>query len=210
MKRSRSLQAACAAVFVFSIVGCHNDMWLQPKVMAQDKSEFYADNMASRMPVRGTVQYLKPRTDDIYYGYIDGKLVEEFPIVITEEVIRRGQERFNIFCLNCHGALGDGTGMIAQRGFNLQRPVATYHTDRLREMPVGHFFDVITNGYGTMYSLAARITPEDRWAVVAYVRVLQRSQNATIDDVPVEQRDLMDTPELQLDDERRESEGGGH
>jgi len=97
---------------------------------------------------------------------------------VDKAFIKRGQDRFNIYCTPCHGRVGDGNGMIAQRGFNLRRPVASYHTDRLRGMPVGYFYDVITNGYGAMYSYASRIEPEDRWAVVAYIRALQLSQHA--------------------------------
>jgi mono/diheme cytochrome c family protein len=98
---------------------------------------------------------------------------------VDQAFLKRGQERFNIFCSPCHGRLGDGLGMIANRGLSLRRPVGNYHTDRLRKMPVGHFYDVITNGYGAMYSYASRVEPEDRWAIIAYIRVLQLSQNAT-------------------------------
>lgn len=166
------------------LAGCHNDMWVQPKVKAQQGDVFFASQglspSGSRKPVAGTVAFEKARTDTAYYtGYVDGRLVKEFPIPVTKELIARGRERFEIFCSHCHGQTGDGTGMIAQRGFTLARPVATYHTDRLREMPVGHIFDVITNGYGTMYPFAGRIKPQDRWAIAAYIRALQLSQNAT-------------------------------
>ncbi|MCC7229311.1 MAG: cytochrome c, partial [Fimbriimonadaceae bacterium] len=103
----------------------------------------------------------------------------EFPLPVDEELIRRGKERFTIYCTPCHGQLGDGNGMIAKRGFALRRPVGNYHTERLRKMAVGHFYDVITNGYGSMYSYAARVEPRDRWAIVAYIRALQLSQAAT-------------------------------
>ena len=104
----------------------------------------------------------------------------------------RGQERFEAFCKHCHGMQGDGQGMIAQRGYNVERTVATYHTDRLREMPVGHFFDVITNGYGAMFPFSDRIPVEDRWAIVAYIRVLQRAENGRLADVPAEKREELD------------------
>jgi mono/diheme cytochrome c family protein len=104
---------------------------------------------------------------------------------VTLALIERGQERFRIFCTPCHSELGDGRGMIVQRGFP---PPPSYHTDRLREVPVQHFYDVITNGYGAMNSIADRVQPEDRWAIAAYIRALQRSQHATIADVAADQR----------------------
>jgi len=208
MVRSRVLQALCLAVFAAGIVGCHPDMWSQPKFKAQEKNSFFADNMSSRQPVKGTVPFGEKKDDDaLYRGYVDGKLVREFPVTVTRELIERGRERFNIFCRHCHGAIGDGEGMIAQRGFKVEQTIATYHTERLREMPVGHFFDVITNGYGVMFPFKDRITVEDRWAIVAYVRVLQRSQNATLADVPFGRRDSMDDPASQLHDDDEE---GGH
>ena len=205
MTRSRVLQAVCLGAFVVGVAGCHPDMWIQPKYKAQEKSTFFADNMSSRQPVTGTVPFGEKKDDDaLYRGYVDGKLVREFPISVTRELIERGQERFDIFCRHCHGAIGDGEGMIAMRGFKVEQVVATYHTDRLREMPVGHFFDVITNGYGVMFPFKDRIPVEDRWAIVAYVRVLQRSQNASIDDVPFDLRDQMDDPASQLHDDDEE------
>ena len=153
-------------------VGCHTDMWVQPKIHEPfQESKFYADGMASRPLVKGTSARGHLRLDDAFFtGFKDGKLVTEFPLPVNEELIRRGKERFEIYCTPCHGQIGDGQGMIAKRGFTLRRPVGNYHTDRLRKMPVGHFYDVITNGYGSMYSYASRIEPRDRWAVVAYVR----------------------------------------
>ena len=115
------------------------------------------------------------------------RTLKEFPVPVTADLIKRGKERFEIFCLNCHGAVGDGQGMIAKRGFTVATPIASYHTDRLRKMPVGHFYDVVTNGFGTMYPLKARIKPLDRWAVAAYVRVLQRSQNVSVGQIPEEE-----------------------
>jgi mono/diheme cytochrome c family protein len=133
--------------------------------------------------VPGTVARGKDRQDEPYYtGAKDGKWLDELPVQVTKDLLLRGQERYGIFCSPCHGMVGDGKGMIAQRGLELRRPVATYHTDRLRKMPVGHFYDVITNGYGAMYSYASRIEPADRWAVVAYVRTLQFSQHAPSSD----------------------------
>ncbi len=202
----------CYALLAVAVVGCHPDMWVQPKHKAQDKSDFFADGSSSRMPVSGTVPFGDAKNNDAYYrGYVDGRLVDQMPVTVTAELIARGQERFEVFCRHCHGVVGDGEGMIAQRGFKVERPVATYHTDRLREMPVGHFFDVITNGYGAMFPFSDRIPEEDRWAIVAYIRVLQRSQHATVADVPAELRDKMDDPASQLPKKAdAHAEEGGH
>lgn len=164
--------------------GCHTDMWQQPKIAPLDESQFYADGQTARPLVAGTVARGHLRLDDaLYTGRVNGKYVDEIPMKVTKELILRGQDRFNIYCTPCHGRLGDGNGMIAKRGFALKRQPASYHTDRLRKMPVGHFFDVITNGYGTMFSYASRVEPEDRWAIVAYIRTLQLSQHASAADV---------------------------
>lgn len=172
------------------LAGCHLDMYQQPKIKSQSENLLFSDSRGTRMPVMGTIEFGKPREDTVFYtGYMEnGKLAREFPIVINEKVMARGRERFNIYCQHCHGAAGDGKGMIAQRGFALVRPIGNYHTDRLRQMPVGHFFDVITNGYGTMYGHASRIKPEDRWAIVAYIRALQFSQSADAADLDAEAR----------------------
>jgi len=173
--------AACLLL----LTGCHLDMWRQPKVKPLQQSDFFADGMASRPLVAHTVARGQLREDDAYYtGVSNGKLVNTFPFPMTKEDILRGQERFNIYCSPCHGRLGDGKGMIAQRGLALVRQPASYHTDRLRKMPVGHFYDVITNGFGVMYSYAQRVEPDDRWRIAAYIRALQLSQHATVNDLP--------------------------
>jgi cytochrome c len=212
MKRiAGALRFGCYGLLVFAVVGCHWDMWTQPKFKPQDKSEFFRDGSASRLPVKGTVAFGAEIGDPAYTrGYVDGRLVEQMPVPLTAELLERGQERFSVFCRHCHGATGDGQGMIAQRGYNVERPVASYHTQRLREMPIGHFFDVITNGYGAMFPYSDRIPVEDRWAIAAYVRVLQRAHNATLSDVPAEFRGLMDDPASQLEP-KSEAEGeAGH
>jgi mono/diheme cytochrome c family protein len=119
--------------------------------------------------------------EQFYTGMSDGEPVETFPFAVTRQVIERGRQRFEIFCTPCHGRLGNGEGMVAQRGF---RHPPTYHSEQLREAPVGHFFDVITNGFGAMYSFNDRIPAEDRWAIVAYIRTLQLSQAARLDELP--------------------------
>jgi mono/diheme cytochrome c family protein len=161
-------------------------MHVQPKYMPDDPSSFFQDGRSDRPEVPGTVARGHLRTDELLYtGRVNGVLADQFPFPVTREVLERGRERFNIYCTPCHDYTGSGQGMIVRRGF---QPPPSYHSDRLRKAPAGHFFEVMTNGYGAMYSYAGRITPEDRWAIVAYIRALQLSQHATMDDVPPEQR----------------------
>lgn len=197
-----------AAVALF-VAGCHTDMWVQPHLRAQEESDFanFADRSASRPVVLGTVARGEAR-DDIGYntGRLNGKYVTEIPaqqamtdlkVKDFKQFLLRGKERFTIYCTPCHGQLGDGQGMIAQRGFALRRQPATYHTNRLRQMPVGHFFDVMTNGYGAMFSYAARVEVPDRWAIAAYIRVLQMSQNVKASDLPpAEKANILPEPKL--------------
>jgi len=161
------------------LAGCHTDMWRQPVHEPLGESDFFADGMASRPLVPGTIPRGYERKDDLFFtGVENGHWTDRLPVPLTKKLLARGQERFNIYCSPCHGRLGDGNGMIAHRGFTLRRPVGNYHTDRLRKMPLGHFYDVITNGYGAMYSYSSRVEPQDRWAIVAYIRALQLSQYA--------------------------------
>ncbi|MFZ4506909.1 MAG: c-type cytochrome [Fimbriimonas sp.] len=165
------------------LAGCHTDMWVQPRQDTLLESNFFPDGQSARPLVAGTVARDHLREDQVFFtGVKNGRWVDELPMPITKELLQRGQERYNVFCTPCHGRLGDGKGMIAARGFTLQRPVGNYHTERLRKMPVGHFYDVITNGYGAMYSYASRVEPSDRWAIVTYIRALQLSQNAKLED----------------------------
>jgi cytochrome c553 len=162
-------------------------MFLQPSETPLERSDFFQDNhMASRPLPPHTVARGHLDDDEAFYtGKIGDKLVTTFPMPITREVLLRGQERFDIYCAPCHGRTGDGNGMIPQRGY----PVPpSYHIDRLRTAPVGHFFDVITHGYGVMYSYATRVDPADRWAIAAYIRALQISHDAKIADVPEQDR----------------------
>jgi len=176
---SKATRAGALAAVALFAVGCNTDMWRQPKNDALESSEFFSDHMSARPLVPGTIARDHLREDDAFFtGRKSGKLMEGLPMPVTMELLKRGQERFNIYCSPCHGRLGDGQGMISQRGFELKRPVGNYHTDRLRKMPVGHFYDVITNGYGAMFSYASRVEPQDRWAIAAYIRALQLSQHA--------------------------------
>lgn len=158
----------------------------QPRYEALESSDFFADRQIARQPVPGTVARGQLHDDDaLYTGKLDGKPVAEFPVEIDRALLQRGQERFNIYCSMCHGYTGRGDGMIVQRGFK-QPP--SFHIERLHNVPPGHFFDVITNGIGFMPRHGPQIPTPDRWAIAAYIRVLQISQNATLDDVPEAQR----------------------
>jgi len=164
------------------------DMDNQPKYRAQSESKFFADSATMRVPVAGTVARGYLRDDDVYYQgkTPDGKFVPTNPEPVTTQLLRRGQERFNIYCSPCHSRLGDGKGIMVTRGYI---PPPSFHTDRIRAFPDGHIYDVITNGIRNMPSYSHQIPPHDRWAIIAYLRALERSQNATINDVPVELRD---------------------
>lgn len=174
------------ALTILFLSSCRQKMAEQPRYKPFEPSSFFEDGTSARPLVSGTVPRSYKNDEQFYTGKFNGSPVDTFPFPITEEVMKRGQERFNIFCSPCHGRLGDGRGMVVMRGF---MPPPSYHTDRLRRAPVGHFFDVITNGYGAMHSYASRVPPKDRWAIIAYIRALQLSQNARIADVPKEEID---------------------
>jgi mono/diheme cytochrome c family protein len=192
-----------------ALVGCRQDMQDQPKAKPYRYSAFFKDGLASRQPVEGTVPRGWLRADkELYTGkkssssipaagatqaatqgtgggtsanasqvttaYPDD--VDKFPFPITEDILNRGQERFEIFCSVCHGLTGEGDGIVVRRGF---RKPPSYHEQRLRDAPVGHFFDVMTNGWGAMPSYASQVPVEDRWAIIAYIRALQLSRSET-------------------------------
>jgi mono/diheme cytochrome c family protein len=181
----------CVTLLGTLLGGCRLDMHLQPKYKPYEPSSFFDDGRSERPVVPGTVARGQLRLDEhLYTGKVNGSIADTFPFPITRKDLERGRERFNIYCTPCHDYTGSGHGMIVQRGFPAP---PSYHIDRLRQAPVGHFFDVITNGSGTMYSYAARVSPEDRWRIAAYIRALQLSQKASVDDVPRAQRqNLMD------------------
>ena len=193
----------CGALLIgAAIAGCHTDMWVQPKVKPLAESDFFPDDQSSRPLVPHTVARGFLKTDQEYYtGWTGGRMatdpatgrqdvvgaqiVDKIPAAALaafdgdpKKMLERGRDRFDIYCSPCHSRLGDGNGMIAQRGFSLRRPPGNYHTDRLRKMPIGHFYQVMTEGYGVMYSYASRVETQDRWAIAAYIRVLQKSQKA--------------------------------
>jgi len=177
---------AVVAGIAMLLAGCRLDMHVQPKYLPYEETNFFADGRSERQPVPGTVARGQLRLDELLYsGKENGVVADEFPFPITPADLHRGQEQFNVYCTPCHDYLGYGRGMIVQRGFP-QPP--SYHIERLRAAPAGHFFEVMTNGFGRMYSYAARVTPEDRWRITAYIRVLQLSQHATLEDVPAKDR----------------------
>lgn len=169
------------------------DMDQQFKYKSQAFNPIFADGRAMRLPVEGTVARGELMSDDhLYRGIVDGQWATTFPVPVTSGLLERGEERFGIYCSPCHGLSGEGDGVVAQRADMLQMamwvPPASLHTDLVRERPVGHLFNTITHGIRTMPPYAAQIPVGDRWAIVAYIRALQRSQNATLDDVPPDMR----------------------
>ena len=170
---------ACA---LCALTACRQDMFEQPKSSPLGPSDFFADGAAARPIPPHTVSRDDLDDDEVFYtGMMGTNLVTTFPFPVTRAVLQRGRECYEIDCVPCHGETGDGNGIVVARGFP---PPPSYNIQRLRDAPVGHFFDVMTRGYGTMYSYAARVTPADRWAVAAYIRALQLSQHATVADVP--------------------------
>lgn len=171
-------------------VGCRQQMADQPRYKPLAKSTFFGDDRSARPLEPGTVARGQLKADERFYtGKSGGVLVSSLPVPLTGELLARGQERFNIFCSPCHDRTGSGNGMVVQRGY---RQPPSYHIDRLRQAPIGHFFDVITNGFGAMPDYAAQVPPADRWAIAAYIRALQLSQNATLADVPPEARQQLE------------------
>lgn len=164
------------------LAGCRSDMQVMPYQRPLVESDFYADKRSERPIIPGTVARGHLNADTYFYtGKIGADDGDYMPFPVTAEVLQRGQQRFNIYCSPCHSELGDGNGMIVQRGY--KRP-PSYHTDRLRRAPIGYFFDVMTNGFGAMPDYSQQIPPADRWAIVAYIRALQLSQHASEADVP--------------------------
>jgi mono/diheme cytochrome c family protein len=166
--------------------GCRQDMHDQPKYVPLRQSSFFNDQRSARPVVEGTVARGQLHDDELMYtGKVKGEDAALFPMRVDAAVMARGQQRFNIYCSPCHGRTGQGDGMVVLRGY--RRP-PSLHQDRLRNAPIGHFFDVVTNGFGAMPDYAAQITAEDRWAIVAYIRALQLSEHATLTDVPESER----------------------
>jgi mono/diheme cytochrome c family protein len=172
--------------------GCRQDMQDQPKMVPQRGTTFFADHRSVRPQVEHTVARGQLNEGDYFTtGLMNGKEADMMPFPVTMQVMERGQERFNIYCTPCHSRVGNGVGMIVDRGF---KPAANFHEARILAEPLSHYFFVMTNGYGAMPDYAAQMTPADRWAVAAYIRALQLSQDASPSMVPagVEVRNLKD------------------
>src|SRR6266404_5380244 len=162
---------------ILVLAGCRQDMHDQPRFKPLAMNDFYPDLRSARNPVDGTVARGQLHEDVYFYtGKVGDNPGDYMPFPVTEDVLTRGRERFNIYCAPCHSRVGDGNGMVVQRGY---RHPPTLHQDRLRNAPLGYFFDVMTNGFGAMPDYAAQIPPRDRWCIVSYIRALQLSQNAT-------------------------------
>ena len=173
-------------IALLAFTSCHQKMANQAKYDPLEPSDFFADGMSARPRIAGTVARGEANFDAYSEtGKIGGQDGDGFPFAVTADVMNRGHERFDIYCSECHGRLGDGNGMIPARGY--RRP-PSFHTETLRAAKTGHFFDVMTNGFGAMPPYRTMIPSRDRWAIVAYIRALQTSQNGTINDVPAEKR----------------------
>jgi mono/diheme cytochrome c family protein len=182
-----------AVVFAAAVLAaCRQDMHDAPRYEPLEATTFFPNGSASRMLVANTVARGQLNEDrHLYEGVVDGKPAETFPMPVTAEVMARGRERFNVFCSPCHGRTGVGNGMIVQRGF---RQPPSFHEPRLRNAPVGYFFDVMTHGFGAMQDYATQVPVADRWAIAAYIRALQASRSATVADVPADRRADLDRP----------------
>lgn len=179
-----------AAALALALLPACQKMNDRGRVRPFERNDFFPNGMAARLPVAGTMPRGRPLGDEaVRRGTRNGVVVPEIPVPITPELLARGRERFEIYCAPCHNSTGDGQGMIVRRGFSAP---PSYHSDRLRNAPAGHFFDVITNGYGAMFSYADRVPVPDRWAIIAYIRALQKSQHVRYDELPAELRKRFD------------------
>jgi hypothetical protein len=168
-------------------MACRQQMFQQPSYRPFQPNSSFADGTSARSLPADTVARGQLRDDTLLFTGKDstGQDATEFPFPVTYDILLRGQQRFDVYCAPCHGYVGDGDGMVVRRGFTTP---PTYHSDRLRQAPVGHFFGVITNGFGSMPSYAYQVPVPDRWAVIAYIRALQLSQAAPIADAPPDVR----------------------
>jgi mono/diheme cytochrome c family protein len=181
-KRARRVALGLLAAAGFLLLAsCREDMQNQPKFIPLRENQFYADGRSARTPVEGTIARGQLEDDPLLYtGKVNGQEAAQFPFAMTDKDLARGRERFNIFCSPCHSQLGDGNGIVVQRGF--KKP-PSYYDPRLMKAPVGHFFNVMTNGWGAMADYSSQVPVADRWRIAAYIRVLQMSQTAHSSDV---------------------------
>jgi mono/diheme cytochrome c family protein len=201
--RRRWRWAACLLLCTLQAGCSEQDMVIQPKLKPYQESAFFVDHQSARPLLIGTIARGQLEVDPAYdTGKTDDLLVARIPdrVKVDRALLERGRERFNIYCAPCHSRAGDGRGMIVQRGFP---PPPSFHEQRLLDAPAGHFFNVITSGYGAMYSYASRVPVDDRWAIVAYIRALQLSQHATLDDAPAEERARLEAMEKEKEKTQR-------
>jgi mono/diheme cytochrome c family protein len=196
VRRAVMLLVVAAGLALLS--SCREDMQNQPKFIPLRENTFYPDGRSARPVVEGTIARGQLQDDPLLYtGKVNGKDVDQLPFAMTSQDLARGRERFNIFCSPCHSQLGDGNGMIAQRGF---KNPPSYYEPRLMTAPVGHFFSVMTNGWGAMGDYSAQVPVADRWRIAAYIRALQLSRSAKGSDVaagqPVATREPEQTPQI--------------
>lgn len=180
--------APLAVTALVLLAGCRQDMHDQPKYKPLARSDFYADLRSARPPVEHAIARGQLHEDTYFYSGLIGNSAtpgDYMPFPVTMEVLQRGRERFNIYCAPCHSRLGDGNGIVPSRGFPKKPP--SFHIDRLRKAPLGYIFDVVTHGFGLMPDYSSQISPRDRWTIVAYIRALQLSQNASASEIPAGQ-----------------------
>jgi len=186
--RNKPSLFAIATLCALAFAGCQNtlrqDMANQPRQNPLSPSDFFADGRSERPAIENTVARGSVQDDSLFVP----KESNAFPLPLTAELLERGQQRYGIFCTPCHGIQGDGLGMVAVRG--MKHP-PSYHQERLRNVPNGYLYDVVTNGFGAMYGYSAQIPPRDRWAIVAYMRALQLSRNAPVGQLPAELREKL-------------------
>ena len=169
-----------------SMSACQQRLGDQPKYDAYEESHFYENGSANRAPVKNTVARGSVQADALFdTGMVNGKESDHLPMPMTSALLKRGQQRFGIYCSACHGLTGEANGVVVQRGFPAP---PSYHEERLRQAPIGHFFNVMTNGYGRMYRFGDRIPAADRWAISAYIRALQLSRNVNVRDLTADER----------------------
>lgn len=186
LRRGRLLSIGLAAMLAATATACRQDMHDAPKLEPLEKSVFFPDGRASRPLVANTIARGNLREDALLFTGRDGDAISDtFPFPVTEGVVARGRERFNIYCSPCHARTGEGNGMIVQRGYK-QPP--SFHDERMRVMPAGYYFQVMTSGFATMPSYAMQVSPEDRWAIAAYVKALQLSRNVSAADLSADER----------------------
>jgi hypothetical protein len=179
----KGLLSVLALTLALATSACRIDMHVQPRQNPLSRSDFFTDQRSARPPVEGTVARGQLREDTyLYTGKIGSNPGDYMPFKVTKEILQRGRERYNIFCAPCHSRVGDGDGFVPSRGFSRKPP--SFHIPRLQKAPLGYFYDVMTNGFGIMPDYASQISPQDRWNIVAYIRALQLSQNASSADIP--------------------------